>query len=216
MNILPKIYTLKDEAQTQFYEWFDKEVRPLPKKDNGKIDTMAEGLLDNDVDALRHSFVSGVYVLEFSEQTSEIMGRLNELKDFDSSSSTEGSENMDLWNNAVGRKVAKKVKTWRELYEILLKSMKQGELILNPADKRQYRGSKSIKRMPKSFVIKIKENTTGANIEFLDVHKRHLMNKSEFILAIRQGKYLGYAVRNHTSGEFLYSIRDKFNFNNLG
>lgn len=216
MNILPKIYTLKDEAQAQLYEWFDKEVRPLPKKDNGKIDPMAEGLLDNDVDALRHSFVSGVYVLEFSEQTSEIMGRLNELKDFDSSSSAEGSENMDLWNNAVGRKVAKNVKTWRELYEMLLKSMKRGELILNPADKRQYNGSKSIKRMPKSFVIKVKENTTGANIEFLDVRKRHLMNKNEFILAIRQGKYPGYAVRNHASGEFSYSVRDKFNFNNLG
>ena len=68
----------------------------MPKKDNGKIDPMSEDLLDNDVDALRHSFVSGVYVLEFSEQTSEIMGRLNELKDFDSSSSAEGSENMDL------------------------------------------------------------------------------------------------------------------------
>jgi hypothetical protein len=116
----------------------------------------------------------------------------------------------------VGRKVAKNAKTWRELYEMLLKSMKQGELILNPADKRQYKGPKSIKRMPKSFVIKVKENATGANIEFLDVRKRYLMNKNEFILGIRQGKYTGYAVRNHTSGEFPYSIRDKFNFNNLG
>lgn len=56
MSILPKIYTLKDETQNQFYEWFDKEIRPFPKKSDGSIDLMAEGLVDNDVDALRHEF----------------------------------------------------------------------------------------------------------------------------------------------------------------
>lgn len=157
MNILPKIYTLKDEALNQLYEWLDKDLRPLPKKADGNFDTMGDGLVDNDVDAMRHAFVSGVYVIEFSEQTSEMMGRLNELQDFDSSSSAAGSENMDFWNNAVGRKVAKKVKTRRELYEKLLKLMKNGELILTPADKRKYKGHKRITRMPKSFVIKIKE-----------------------------------------------------------
>ena len=32
MKNLAKIYTLKDEAQNQLYQWFDKEVRPLSKK----------------------------------------------------------------------------------------------------------------------------------------------------------------------------------------
>lgn len=38
MNNLTKIYTLKDEAQNQLYEWLDVEVRPLPKKSDGSID----------------------------------------------------------------------------------------------------------------------------------------------------------------------------------
>lgn len=130
MSILPKIYTLKDEAQTELYQWFDKEIRPLPKNSDGTINEFAEGLVDNDIDALRHAYVSGVYTLEFSEQTAEMMGRLNELLGFNSSLNSVGSENMDLWNNAVGRLKAKKIKNRRELYESLIKALKSGELII--------------------------------------------------------------------------------------
>lgn len=42
------------------------------------------------------------------------------------------------------------------------------------------------------------------------------MKKDVFIEAIRKGKYPGYAVKKHFSGEFPYSTRDKFSFNNLG
>lgn len=216
MSILPRIYTLKDGAQAQLYEWFDKEIRALPKGKDGKIDPMADGLVDNDVDAMRHAFVSGVYTLEYSDQTAEMLGRLNEFGNFNYSSSGPGSENMDLWNNAVGRKTAKKAKNWRELYELLLKSMKDGGLILSPSDKRKYKGDKSIKRLPKSFVIKIKENKTGANIEFLDIRQKIILSKQDFMQAIRLGKYPGYAIRKSESGEFPYSTRDKFSFNNLG
>ncbi len=83
-------------------------------------------------------------------------------------------------------------------------------------DTRKYKGEKSIKRMPKSFVIKIKENKTGANTEFLDIRKKVVMSKTDFIEAIRKGNYPGYAIRKHHSGEFPYSTRDKFSFNNLG
>jgi hypothetical protein len=216
MNNLTKIFTLKDEAQNQLYEWFDKEVRSLPKKHDGTIDPYGHGLVDNDVDAMRHAFVSGVYTIEFSEKTAEMMGRLNEFQNFDYTSAAPGAENMDIWNNAIGRKVAKNAKTWRELYESLLKAMDTGDLILTPADPRKYKGEKSIKRIPKSFVIKIKENKTGANLEFLDVRRRKVMSKEVFIQAIREGRYPGYAIRKHQSGEFPYSTRDRFSFNNLG
>lgn len=216
MSVLPKIYTLKDEAQTELYNWFDKEIRPLPKKADGTINEFGEGLVDNDIDALRHAYVSGVYTLEFSEQTAEMLGRLNEFTGLNSSSSSIDSENMDLWNNEVGRSKAKKVKTRRGLYESLIKALKNGELIINPSDTRKYRGNRKIKRSPKSFVIKIKENKTGANLEFLDIRRKVVLTKEEFISDIRSGKYPGYAVRKHISGEFPYSTRDKFKFNNLG
>lgn len=93
--------------------------------------------------------------------------------------------------------------------------MKDGDLILTPTDPRRYKGEKRIKRIPKSFVIKIKENKSGANVEFLDVRQRKLLSKDEFIQAIRKGQYPGYAVRKHHSGDFPYSTRDRFSFNNL-
>jgi hypothetical protein len=36
----------------------------MPKKLDGSIDPYGLGLEDNDVDALRHAFISGVYTLE--------------------------------------------------------------------------------------------------------------------------------------------------------
>jgi hypothetical protein len=98
----------------------------------------------------------------------------------------------------------------------LIKALKNGELIIDLKDQRKYKGNKSIKRMPKSFVIKIKENQTGANVEFLDVRLHLVLSKEEFLQSIKKGKYPGYAVRKHHSGEFPYSTRDKFSFNNLG
>jgi hypothetical protein len=38
MNNLIKIYTLKNEAQSELYEWFDKEVRQLTKNSDGVVD----------------------------------------------------------------------------------------------------------------------------------------------------------------------------------
>ena len=73
--------------------------------------------------------------------------------------------------------------------------MKQGELIITPSDPRKYKGPKSIKRLPKSFVIKFKENKTGANVEFFDVRNKKMMTKEQFIEAIRAGRYPGYAVK---------------------
>lgn len=214
-NIL-KIYHFKDEALIDLYKRLDNDLRPMPKKADGSIDTYGVGLEDNDVDALRHAFISGVYTIEYNEGTAELLGRLNELTAVDSQSNSALSVNMDLWNNAIGRSYGKKSKTWDDLYQYLLKALKVKELIIDLNDPRTYKGEKLIKRLPKSFVIKIKENKTGANTEFLDVRNRLLMSKDEFVLAIRNGKYPGYALRKHLSGEFPYSTRDRFSFNNLG
>lgn len=214
-NIL-KIYHLKNEALMDLYKRLDKDLRPMPKKSDGSIDPYGLGLEDNDVDALRYAFISGVYTTEYNEGLAELLGRLNEFTAFDSQSTSALSENMDLWNNAVGRSYGKKTKTWDDLYLRLMKALKAKELIVDLKDSRKYKGQKSIKRMPKSFVIKIKENKTGANTDFLDVRKKVIMSKSDFIAAIREGKYPGYAIRKHHSGEFPYSTRDKFSFNNLG
>jgi hypothetical protein len=214
-NIL-KIYHLKNEALIDLYKRLDKNLRPLPKKPDGSIDPYGPGLEDNDIDSLRHAYISGVYTIEYNEGTSELMGRLNELTSFDSRSTSDLSENMDFWNNSVGRFYGKKVKTWDDLYSKIMKAYKSNELIIDLKDTRKYKGDKRINRIPKSFVIKIKENKTGANTEFLDIRKKVIMSKKEFVDAIRNGLYPGYAIRKHHSGDFPYSTRDRFSFNNLG
>lgn len=214
-NIL-KIYHLKEDALADLYKRLDKDLRPMPKKADGSIDSYGLGLEDNDVDALRHAFISGVYTIDYNEGTAELLGRLNEFTTVDSRSNSALSENMDLWNNAVGRLYGKKAKTWDDLYLKLMKALKAKELIIDLKDPRKYKGNKKIKKIPKSFVIKIKENRTGANTEFLDVRNKFVLSKDDFVLAIRSGKYPGYAVRKTFSGDFPYSTRDKFKFNNLG
>jgi len=216
MEKIFRIYQLKDEALIDLYRWLHKDLRPMPRKSDGSIDPYGMGLEDNDVDAMRHAFISGVYTLEYNACLSELLGRLQEFSTFDSSPTSALSENMDLWNNAVGRAYGKKAKNWDDLYRLLMKALKEGELIIHPSDKRKYRGEKSIKRQPKSFVIKIKENKTGSNTEFLDVRKKLVMSKDDFLNAIREGRYPGYAIKKHFSGEFPYSTRDRFKLNNLG
>ena len=85
------------------YKRLDKDLRPLPKKPDGSIDLYGVGLENNDIEALRHAYISGVYTIEYNERTAELMGRLNELSSFDSRSMSVLSENMDFWNNSVGR-----------------------------------------------------------------------------------------------------------------
>ena len=212
----PRILSLMFEARLEIYQLIDAHYRAMPKKPDGSIDEYAKGLGNNDIDALRHAYLSGRYTMEFGEETADILGRLNEFKNFNFGNKEIPSENMDLWNNAVGRSYGKKARIGKELFDFLIKALKAGELIIDLKDKRKYKGEKSIKRIPKSFVIKIKETKTGANIEFFDVRKKLLMTKENFISAIKQGKYPGYAVRKHLSGEFPYSTRDRFSFNNLG
>ncbi|MBM4252786.1 MAG: hypothetical protein FJ146_12505 [Deltaproteobacteria bacterium] len=81
------------EATKEAYIYFDTKIRPLPKDENGQIDATVAGFVDNDVDAFRHAYVSGVFTQEYNEQTANILGWLNEGT---SILSPFGSTNMDL------------------------------------------------------------------------------------------------------------------------
>ena len=106
-------WVLRDEAEAEGYRYFDKNIRPLPKDASGNIDATKGGFTDNDVDAFRHAYVSGVFTQEYGETAADIFGRMNEMNPADvySNSANPGSRNMDLWNNAVGRKYGLKART---------------------------------------------------------------------------------------------------------
>jgi hypothetical protein len=208
-----KIYDLRFDARDEVYTFIDKYYKPMPKNPDGTINVRARGLADNDIDALRHSYVSAVYVIEYGEEKADFLGRLNELITFERDPLM---ENMDLWNNSVGRSFGKKTKRGKELFDVLMKSLKNGELILDLKDPRKYKGEKMIKRKPKSLVITIQETKTGANIQYYDVINKKVFSKKEFLDLIKEGKYPGYSFKTVAGSEIPVSNRDRFKFNNLG
>lgn len=213
---MSNILTLKEEAKLEIYKYFDKHIRALPKDEKGSFKEASREFIDNDVDALRHAYVSGVYTMEYNEDVAEKLGRLQELVFSDSSSAHPKAENMDLWNNSVGRKYGKKAKSRDELFEFLLKALKDNELIIDPDDDKKFKGDSFIKRVPKSMVIKIQENRTGANIMFYDFNKKIVMSKDEFLVEIKNGNYSSYSYKVVDDVEIPISKRDRYKFNNLG
>jgi len=71
--------TLKTEAQTEAYIYFHANVHPLDLSPDGSIDELATNLVNNDVDAFRHAYASGVFTMEFNEKAAKIFGDLYEL-----------------------------------------------------------------------------------------------------------------------------------------
>lgn len=211
-----KILKLKDEARLEIYQYIDKNLKPLPKNDDGSFNEFASGFNDNDVDALRHAYVSGVYTMEYNEKVAEILGRLNEMLFIQSSNAQFGSENMDLWINFVGRKYGKRSNNREELIKFLIKALNDGELIINPKDDRKYGGEGLIKTVPKGLVIVVKETESGENIEFLDIGNKKVMDKSLFVSEIEAGNYPDYEIRLIKGVKTPFSKRDRFYFNNLG
>ena len=167
------LLTLEDKAEDEVYALIDKHLRPLPKNSDGTINKEAKGFQHNDVDALRHAYVSGVYTMEYSEGVAAFLGGVRERFPILASIRTSGpnrekSKNMDLWNNFVGRKYGKKSKTREELFHHLLKALKNGELITDLSDKRKYSSNTDpTSGKIKEQVIVLKESETGENLLFL-------------------------------------------------
>lgn len=133
---------LREEARDELYTLIDKYYKGLPKKDE-RITGIGKEFLDNDVDALRHAYVSGVFTQEYGEVIANVFGVMNEIAPGlgSSTSYSSNSKNMDLWNNSIGRRYGKKTKSRLKLFKLLIKALKKGELIINPDnDSRKFTG----------------------------------------------------------------------------
>ncbi|MFN8369574.1 MAG: hypothetical protein U0T83_02990 [Bacteriovoracaceae bacterium] len=212
-------FTLREEAKHEVYLFIDKKLRKLPRNSDGTMKESGEGFEDNDVDALRHAYVSGIFTQEYGETVADIFGRLNERYPGGgiSSSNSENSKNMDLWNNAVGRKYGKKSKTRKELLKNLMKALKEGELIIDlNIDQRKYSGNSEITGDLTCSVIVLDENKKGKNRIFFDLNKNLVMKKNEFVAFIKNGDYPNYEIRLVRGDEIPTSKKDFSNLNNLG
>ncbi|MFC1617253.1 DUF6973 domain-containing protein [Candidatus Margulisiibacteriota bacterium] len=212
---MTNILTLKSEAEKESYIYFDLNIRELEKNSKGEINHFATGLVDNDVDAFRHAYTSGRYTQEHGEKWADRLGSLWELKG-NSSSGNISDKNMDLWNNAVGRKYGKITKTKEELAKVLRKALGEGELIITPDDPRRYKGDTSNKLDPDKPVIVIKEKETGRNEIFFDTITGQVMDRKTFVDLIEAGQYPGYKIANIHNLPTPMSTPDSDPFNNLG
>ena len=115
------IFELKSKSEQEAYEFFDKFVRKLPINTDHSFNKFAGGFDDNDVDAIRHAYTSGIFTQVYGEKIALILGEMNELTPMGGSSSNyTNSSKMDLWNNKVGIKYGKKTSGKLKLFKFLL------------------------------------------------------------------------------------------------
>ena len=215
---MSNFYTLKSEAEKEAYEYFDRNIRTLIKNKTGEVDNTASGLVDNDVDAFRHAYVSGRYTQEYGETAAKVAGDLQELFPGGSSNpqNSDLAKNMDYWNNEVGRKYGNKAKSRQELAELLKQALENGELILSLDDPRKHEGKTSLQIDDEKPVIVLKENETGRNEVFLDLSNGDIFDREGFVSAIENGQYPGYTVASIDGKVTPMSKPDGVKANNLG
>lgn len=134
---------------------------------------------NDEVDAFRHTFMQTLLSLKIGETAARRLGTAWEdqgtiLREQDSD-----ERNMDQWNNAVGREIAREVKTTIEgknytqqevediVAEKVMQRMRKGDLITDPSDKRKYneRSFKDRILHPKNRVFHKGENITMNDLE---------------------------------------------------
>ena len=181
---------LETETEEEAYSLIDKHLRLLPRNSDGIFNTAFKEFHHNDVDALRHAYVSGVFAMEYNAITSDMLGRLRELFPGNSPAGNlrqqSRARNMDLWNNAVDRRYGKISKTREELFQHLFEALKKGELIIDLSDPRKHpEDTDSKDDNIKERVVVLKENETGENTLFLDTQtlliffKRRLCDQNQ-------------------------------------
>ncbi len=65
---------------------------------------------NNEADAFKHTFMQAIGSLMYSTPIAAGMGRLHEIDGNIRSKQPKGEENMDTWNNRVGREIADEVR----------------------------------------------------------------------------------------------------------
>lgn len=211
-------FSTRDQARDEAYSYFDRRIRPLPKRPDGEIDVLAPGFDDNDVDAFRHAYVSGVFTQEYGDQIANILGLLNEYGPSGqySHSISPRSRNMDLWNNRVGRKYGKKTRGRKSLLRLIHEALKRGELIIDLKDLREFKGATTVPKRMSKPIIGLTKTKSGRNESYYDLLKRAVLTREELVSRIEAGEYPGYSVKLIRGVETPVSKRDGQRINNIG
>ena len=74
------------------------------------IGTGKHSTWNNEADAFKHAFMQSVLTIDYNNYFSKLIGDLHEMNGNINYGQTKGEENMDKWNNRVGRLIAKEIK----------------------------------------------------------------------------------------------------------
>lgn len=190
-NFIEEIFETKEKAKDESYKYFHENIHPIERDEEGRLKVH-----NNDVDAFRHAYVSGVMTQIYGGVGANILGQLKEIQGDIENNQPPEEKNMDLWNNAVGRKYGDQTHSRNKLADLLKQALKNGELIITVdqnEDSREY-GEEEYSVDSERPVIVVKEAEVGRNEMFLDVSKRIIMSRSSFVSQIEQGIYPGYMV----------------------
>ena len=132
-------------------ENFNKEVLDVTYKAQQKygfeIGTGKHSTWNNEADAFKHVYMQWYLAHYYGEKVAKFLGDMHENE---TPNAPQGERNMDLWNNSVGREIARKMKPFfyytkknkEEINDIIsriiYKKMRRGELITTPNDKRKF------------------------------------------------------------------------------
>jgi hypothetical protein len=123
---------------------------------------------------------------------------------------------MDLWNNKVGRKYGKKTRGRKTLLKMIDKALKNGELIIDLKDSREYTGPTTAPKKLAKPIVSIAKSATGRNQTFYDIQKKIEFTREELVAQINAGAYPGYSVKVIRGIETPVSKRDGRITNNIG
>lgn len=109
---------------------------------------------NNEADAFKHTYMQAQLALWGGKHISKLLGDYHEYQGNKYMGQSKGEENMDQWNNAQGREIAKEIileygigstipfqgdKINNIIAEKVIQRMKAGKLITNPSDRRDYK-----------------------------------------------------------------------------
>ena len=201
-----------DTYRQAAYVYFDQNIRRLSRDASGQFDESGGEMRNNDVDAFRHAYVSGAMTQRWGEKIAELLGLIVEVL----GRNPEAERNMDLWNNAVGRKYGKKTRSLGDLAAYLQWALDAGELIVSLTDPRKYEGRWVYAIDLDKPVVVIEETDTGRNELFFDPVTGDILDRESFVLAIKNQDYPGYRITVVDGVEIPISKSDDRSDNNLG
>ncbi len=110
----------------------------LPRGNKGKVIITKIVARNNQIDAFRHAYVSGVFAMKYGNTVAKILGNFKEMYDDIFYNQSKQEKAMDYWNNAIGRRYGIMVKSRGNLAKILKESITKRELVVEIDDYRCY------------------------------------------------------------------------------